>query len=68
MHRDAIEGGHLVVTMGQVRRDGIAQAVSTALHHVGHCDAIAIDCDIDVIDRGAASWRAGRAAGRDVEP
>jgi formiminoglutamase len=52
MHRDAVEGGHLVVTIGQVRRDGIAQAISTALAHVAHCRAIIVDCDIDVIDRG----------------
>ena len=52
MHRDAVDGGHLVVTIGQVRRDGIAQAMSTALNHVSHCDAIMVDCDIDVIDRG----------------
>ena len=52
MHRDAVAGGHLVVTMAQVRRDGIVQAVSTALAHVAHCEAIVVDCDIDVIDRG----------------
>ena len=52
MHRDAINGGHLVVTLGQVRRDGIVQAVSTALEHVRHCEALVVDCDIDVIDRG----------------
>ncbi len=52
MHRDAVEGGHLVVTMAQIRRDGIVQAISTALAHVAHCRAIVIDCDIDVIDRG----------------
>ena len=52
MHRDAIEGGHLVVTIGQVRRDGIVQAISTALDHVRHCEALVVDCDIDVIDRG----------------
>ena len=52
MHRDAVDGGHLVVTMAQVRRDGIGQAISTALAHVAHCTAIVVDCDIDVIDRG----------------
>lgn len=52
MHRDAVDGGHLVVTIGQVRRDGIAQAISTALDHVRHCEALVVDCDIDVIDRG----------------
>ena len=52
MHRDALDGGHLVVTMSEVRRNGIAQAVSTALAHVAHCRAVVVDCDIDVIDRG----------------
>ncbi len=52
MHCDAVDDDHLVVTIGQLRRDGIAQAISTAVKHVGHCEAIAVDCDIDVIDRG----------------
>jgi arginase family enzyme len=52
MHRDAIEGGHLVVTIAEVRRNGIVQAISTALAHVAHCSSIVVDCDIDVIDRG----------------
>ena len=52
MHRDAVDGGHLVVTIGQVRADGIAAAICSALHHVAHCEAIVVDCDIDVIDRG----------------
>nr|WP_294846623.1 arginase family protein [uncultured Sphingomonas sp.] len=51
MHRDAVAGGHLVITLEQVRRLGIDSAISTALAHVAHCDAIVIDCDIDVIDR-----------------
>ena len=52
MHRDAVDGGHLVVTIGEVRAGGIAQAVESALIHVSHCEAIVVDCDIDVIDRG----------------
>ena len=52
MHRDAMADGHLVVTIGEVRRNGIVQAVSTALSHASHCRAIVVDCDIDVIDRG----------------
>jgi arginase family enzyme len=52
MHRDAVNGGHHVVTIGEVRRDGIVQAVSTALDHLRHCEALVVDCDIDVIDRG----------------
>jgi formiminoglutamase len=51
MHEDALEAGNLVVTMGVVRRDGIAHAIERALDHVAHCDALVIDCDIDVIDR-----------------
>ena len=63
MHRDAIDGGHLVVTIGQVRRDGIVQAVSTAVDHVRHCDAIMVDCDIDVIDRGQLPGAPGARPG-----
>ncbi|MFL6829603.1 MAG: arginase family protein [Sphingomicrobium sp.] len=51
MHADAASAGNLVVTMEEVRQHGIAHAVSQALDHVAHCDALVIDCDIDVIDR-----------------
>ncbi|HEY6661404.1 MAG TPA: arginase family protein [Sphingomicrobium sp.] len=51
MHADAVEAGNLVVTIGDVRRDGIVHAIDRALDHVAHCDALAVDCDIDVIDR-----------------
>jgi len=51
MHKDAIEAGNLVVTIGDVREGGIAQAIERALDHVAHCDALVIDCDVDVIDR-----------------
>jgi formiminoglutamase len=51
MHDDAIEAGNLVITIGDVRQDGIAHAIDRALDHVAHCDALVIDCDIDVIDR-----------------
>ena len=66
MHRDAVEGGHAVVTMEQVRRDGIDHAVGLALDHLAHCDALVVDCDIDVIDRaqlpGAPGARPGGMA------
>ena len=69
MHRDAVEGGHLVVTIGRFRRDGIVQAVSTAFDHVRHCDMIMVDCDIDVVDRsqlpGAPGARPGGMAAHD---
>ena len=51
MHEAAIEAGNLVVTIGDVRESGIARGIERALNHVAHCDALVIDCDIDVIDR-----------------
>ena len=51
MHEDARAAGNLIVTIEEVRRDGVAAAVDTALAHVSHCAAIIVDCDIDVIDR-----------------
>ena len=51
MHEDAIEAGNLVVTIGEVREHGIAHAIGRALDHVSHCDALVVDCDIDVTDR-----------------
>jgi formiminoglutamase len=66
MHKDAVEAGNLVVTMGDVRRNGVDQAIARALDHVAHCDALVIDCDIDVIDRsqmpGAPGARPGGMA------
>jgi formiminoglutamase len=66
MHRDAEDAGNLVVTIGEVRRDGIEHALQKALDHVAHCDALVIDCDIDVIDRaqlpGAPGARPGGMA------
>lgn len=63
MHRDAVDGGHLIVTMGQVRRDGIGSAINAALVHVDHCEAIVVDCDIDVIDRGQLPGAPGARPG-----
>ncbi len=51
MHEDAKRSGNLVVSIGEVRQDGIAKAIDRALAHVSHCAAIAVDCDGDVIDR-----------------
>ena len=63
MHDDALAAGNLVVTIGEVRERGILAAVDRALEHVMHCQAILVDCDIDVIDRaqfpGAPGARAG---------
>ncbi|HEY0164617.1 MAG TPA: arginase family protein [Sphingomicrobium sp.] len=69
MHADAIAAGNLVVTMGDVRREGIDRSIERALDHVAHCDALVIDCDIDVIDRaqlpGAPGARPGGMAAAD---
>ena len=69
MHRDAADGGHLVVTMGEVGRTGIEAAIASALSHVARCTAIVVDCDIDVIDRsqfpGAPGARPGGMAASD---
>jgi formiminoglutamase len=69
MHRDAINAGNCVVTMGDIRRSGIEHAISQALDHVSHCDALVVDCDIDVIDRsqmpGAPGARPGGMAVHD---
>jgi arginase family enzyme len=51
MHEDAIEAGNLVITIGDVRESGVSHAIDRAFDHVSHCDALVIDCDIDVIDR-----------------
>ncbi len=66
MHKDAVAAGNCVVTMGDIRRDGIEAAIDRALDHVDHCDTLFVDCDIDVIDRaqmpGAPGARPGGMA------
>ncbi len=63
MHRDALDGGHLVVTIGEVRHVGIGAAIDAALAHIAHCGAIVVDCDIDVIDRGQMPGAPGARPG-----
>jgi len=63
MHEDAIEAGSLAITISDVRRDGITHAIDRALDHVSHCDALVIDCDIDVIDRSQFPAAPGGRAG-----
>ncbi len=69
MHRDAEEAGNLTIAIGEVRGHGIEHAIGRALDHVAHCDALLIDCDIDVIDRsqlpGAPGARPGGMAAAD---
>jgi arginase family enzyme len=63
MHEDALAAGNLVVTLGEVRRLGIGQAVDRSLDHVAHCEAIVVDCDIDVIDRSQFTAAPGARPG-----
>ena len=63
MHEDAVAAGNLVVTIGDVRENGIDAAIARALDHVAHCDALVIDCDIDVIDRSALPGAPGARPG-----
>ncbi|HET7315845.1 MAG TPA: arginase family protein [Sphingomicrobium sp.] len=63
MHRDALAAGNLVISMEEVRRDGIRAAVDRAIKHVWDCDAVVIDCDIDVIDRAQMPGAPGARPG-----
>src|SRR3954464_879486 len=51
MHEDARNAGNCIITIGEVRKGGIAAAIGQALDHVSHCDVLVVDCDVDVIDR-----------------
>jgi len=63
MHRDALAAGNRVITLKQVRDHGIDAAIEAALKHVQHCEAIVVDCDIDVIDRGQLPGAPGARPG-----
>lgn len=63
MHRDALAAGNCVISMGEVRRDGIRKAVELAMEHMTNADAILLDCDIDVIDRGQMPGAPGARPG-----
>ena len=63
MHRDAVAAGNLVITIGEVRLNGVERAIERALAHVAHCEAIVVDCDIDVIDRSQFPAAPGARSG-----
>ena len=63
MHRDAVDAGNLVMTIGELRLNGIERAIERALAHIAHCDAIVVDCDIDVIDRSQLPGAPGARPG-----
>jgi arginase family enzyme len=51
MHDDAERGGHLILTVSDVREKGAQWCADQALARVKHVEAVLVDCDIDVIDR-----------------
>jgi arginase family enzyme len=63
MHRDVVAAGGLAISIDEVRGGGIASAVDKAIEHTGHCDALIIDCDIDVIDRSQMPGAPGARPG-----
>ena len=63
MHDDALDAGNLVVTIGEVRQNGIGAAIDRALAHLGHAEAILVDCDIDVLERSQFPAAPGARAG-----
>lgn len=68
MHDDALAAGNLVITIGELREQGVLVAIDQVLEHVGHCEAIVVDCDIDVICRSQFPAAPGaRAGGMDAE-
>ena len=69
MHEDALAGGHLVITLRQMREQGTIEALEKAIERLAHTRAIFVDFDIDVTDRaqfpGAPGGRAdGLSAGQ----
>lgn len=51
MHEDALAAGNMLVTLAEAEKLGADEFVAQALDRLRHCDAIVVDCDIDVVDR-----------------
>jgi len=52
MHFDAVTARAKVITIDDLLSWGVGGAVNAALAHLDHVEAIVVDFDIDVIDRG----------------
>jgi arginase family enzyme len=63
MHEDALAGGHLVISLEELRLRGVTGSIEQALERLAGCTALMVDCDIDVLDRsqfpGAPGGRPG---------
>jgi arginase family enzyme len=51
MHEDALDGGHLVVSLQDTLLGDGSETAEAALAHLAGCKAIFLDCDIDVVER-----------------
>jgi len=63
MHEDVIAAGAGTFTISQCLADGIGKIVDDSLARLDHVDAILIDFDIDVIDRGQLPGAPGARPG-----
>ncbi len=64
MHAAAAAAGGSVVTVEDIARRGIDAVIDTALDRIaGHCDAVYVDFDIDVIDRAQCPGAPGARPG-----
>jgi formiminoglutamase len=63
MHRDAAAAGAGTWTIGQCLAQGIVGPIEEALQRLGHVEAIIVDFDIDVIDRGQLPGAPGARPG-----
>jgi arginase family enzyme len=63
MHRDALDAGIGVYTIGDCLRRGILPVLDDALTRLADCEALMVDFDIDVIDRAALPGAPGARPG-----
>ncbi|MFN3944798.1 MAG: arginase family protein [Allosphingosinicella sp.] len=63
MHRIARDAGIGVWTIAEVKRQGIAPVLDAARARLGHCAALMVDFDIDVIDRAQCPGAPGARPG-----
>ena len=63
MHRDALGAGIGVWTVGQCIDRGISSVIEAARQRLAHTEALMVDFDIDVIDRGLSPGAPGGRPG-----
>ena len=63
MHRDALDAGIGVWTIGQCLDRGISSVIEAARQRLAHAEALIVDFDIDVIDRGLSPGAPGGRPG-----